>query len=190
MTSAPQAYVDTIRSAGGPDVSPSQLVTVWHIEPTPVVLEHFIRRPVSPDDTERFHRRFDAVVATVQPYPGVVEMLEALDRGGYRLGVFTTATRQAATSMLAAAGLAGYFPVVCQPGSRPLAPSPELPTTRNRRDRRRLHRRRRGGPPMRRRRERIRHPCRLRLPERQRSKGRTHRPATTRCHRRRQAAAT
>jgi HAD superfamily hydrolase (TIGR01549 family) len=112
MTSAPQAYVDTIRSLGGPDVSPSQVVAVWHIGPTEVVLEHFLDRQISPRDIELFHRCFATVVATVQPFPGVVEMLDALNRSGYRLGVFTTATRRAATTMLAAAGLAGYFPVV------------------------------------------------------------------------------
>jgi HAD superfamily hydrolase (TIGR01549 family) len=42
----------------------------------------------------------------------VVEMLDRLSQGGHRLGVLTTATRRAATSMLTAAGLAGYFPVV------------------------------------------------------------------------------
>jgi HAD superfamily hydrolase (TIGR01549 family) len=126
MTSAPQAYVDTIRSLGGPDVSPSEVVAVWHIGPTPVVLEHFLGRPVSPDDTERFHRHFAAVVATVQPYPGVVGMLDELDRGGHRLGVFTTATHRAATTTLAAAGLAGYFRVVVggDDVSRP-KPAPE-----------------------------------------------------------------
>jgi phosphoglycolate phosphatase-like HAD superfamily hydrolase len=39
-------------------------------------------------------------------------MLDALSQGGDRLGVLTTATHRAATSMLTAAGLAGYFPVV------------------------------------------------------------------------------
>jgi HAD superfamily hydrolase (TIGR01549 family) len=112
MTSAPRAYADTIRCLGGPEVSPSEIVAVWHIGPTPVVLEHFLGRQISPHDIELFHRCFAAVVATVQPFPGVVEMLDALSGGGYRLGVFTTATRRAATSMLAAAGLAGYFPVV------------------------------------------------------------------------------
>ncbi len=87
-------------------------VAVWHIGPTQVVLEHFLGRPVSLEDTERFHRHFAAVVATVVPYPGVVGMLDALDRGGYRLGVFTTATCRVATAMRAAAGLARCFPVV------------------------------------------------------------------------------
>jgi HAD superfamily hydrolase (TIGR01549 family) len=112
MTSAPQAYANTIRSLGGPEVSPSEVVAVWHIGPTPVVLEHFLGRPISPRDTERFHRHFAAVVATVEPFPGVVDMLDALSRSGHRLGVFTTATRRAATSVLMAADLAGYFPVV------------------------------------------------------------------------------
>jgi HAD superfamily hydrolase (TIGR01549 family) len=112
MTSAPQAYTDTIRSLGGPAVSPSEVVAVWHIGATEVVLEHFLGRPVSPRDTERFHRFFDAVVATVEPFPGVVDMLDALSRSGHRLGVLTTATRRAATTMLTAADLAGYFPVL------------------------------------------------------------------------------
>ena len=111
MTSAPQAYADTIRSLGGPAVSPSEVVAVWHIGPTPVVLEHFLGRPVSSRDTERFHRHFAAVVASVEVFPGVVEMLDALSQG-HRLGVLTTATRRAATRMLTGSGLAGYFPVV------------------------------------------------------------------------------
>ena len=112
MSSAPQAYADTIRSLGGPAVSPSEVVAVWHIGPTAVVLEHFLGRPVSLRDTERFHRHFADVVASVEAFPGVVEMLDALSRSDHRLGVFTTATRRAATSMLTAAGLAEYFPVV------------------------------------------------------------------------------
>jgi len=112
MTSAPQAYADTIRSLDGPDVSASDVVAVWHLGPTPVVLEHFLGRPVSSRDTERFHRHFAAVVASVEVFPGVVEMLDALSRSGHRLGVLTTATRRAATSMLTGSGLAGYFPVV------------------------------------------------------------------------------
>jgi phosphoglycolate phosphatase-like HAD superfamily hydrolase len=95
MTSAPQAYADTIRSLGGPDVSPSEVLAVWHIGPTPVVLEHFLGRPISPCDTERFYRFFDAVVANVEPFAGVVDMLDALSRSGHRLGVFTTATHRA-----------------------------------------------------------------------------------------------
>jgi HAD superfamily hydrolase (TIGR01549 family) len=112
MTSAPQAYADTIRSLSGPEVSASDVVAVWHLGPTPVVLEHFLGRQISPDDAERFHRFFDAVVATVEPFPGVIEMLDALSRNGNRLGVFTTATRRAATGTLTATGLAGYFSVV------------------------------------------------------------------------------
>jgi phosphoglycolate phosphatase-like HAD superfamily hydrolase len=72
MTSAPQAYADTIRSLDGPDISASEVVAVWHIGPTPVVSEHFLGRSVSLRDTERFHRHFADVVASVEPFPGVV----------------------------------------------------------------------------------------------------------------------
>jgi HAD superfamily hydrolase (TIGR01549 family) len=123
MTSAPRAYADTIRSLGGPAVSPSEVAAVWHIGPTPVVLEHFLGRPVSPHDTERFHHHFAAVVATAEPFPGVVDMLDALRRGGHRLGVLSTATHRAATSMLTAADLAGYFPVVVG-GDQVIRPKP------------------------------------------------------------------
>jgi HAD superfamily hydrolase (TIGR01549 family) len=112
MTSAPQTYADTIRSLGRPEVSPSEVVAVWHPGPTPVVLEHFLGRQTSLHDTERFHRHFATVVASVEAFPGVVDMLDALSRTGHRLGVLTTATHRAATSMLTAAGLVGYFPVV------------------------------------------------------------------------------
>lgn len=103
MTSAPRAYADTIRALGGPEVSPREIVAVWHIRPTQVVLEHFLGRQISPHDIEVFRRCFGAVVATVQPYPGVVGKLDALDRGGYRLGVFTTATHRAGRSGCACA---------------------------------------------------------------------------------------
>jgi beta-phosphoglucomutase-like phosphatase (HAD superfamily) len=99
MTSAPHAYVDTMRSLAAP-TSHGARSWPYGIRPTAVVLEHFLRRPVSPDDTEHFHRRV-VVVATFQPNPAVVGMLEALDRGGHRLGVFTTASRPAAITMLA-----------------------------------------------------------------------------------------
>lgn len=114
MTSAPRAYADTIRFLGGPAVSPDEVVAAWHIGATPAVLAHFLTRPASLDDIECFYGHFEAAVATVQPFPGVVEMLDTLDREGYRLGVFTSATRRAATLMLAIAGLDAYFPtVVC-----------------------------------------------------------------------------
>jgi Haloacid dehalogenase-like hydrolase len=144
MTSAPQAYADTIRSLGGPEVSPSDVLAVWHIGPTPVVLEHFLGRPVSLRDTERFHRHFADVVASVEAFPGVVEMLDALSRGGHRLGV--PHHRHPPSRDEHADGGRSRWILPSrrrrrrgeQAQARPGRARVELPTTRYRRDRRRL----------------------------------------------------
>lgn len=112
MTAAPQVYADTIRLLGGPGLSASEIVATWHIGPTPVVLERFLGRPVTPGDLDFYYERFEALIATVQPFHGVRAMLDALARQGYALGVFTAATRRAATSALSAAQLDGRFAVV------------------------------------------------------------------------------
>lgn len=112
MVSVPRAYADTIRALGGPKVGPGEVVAIWHRGPTPVVLAHFLGREISPDDIDVFYRRFDEAAAAAQPFPGVVEMIGALGHEGYKLGVFTTATRRAANLMIAAAALAGCFAAV------------------------------------------------------------------------------
>jgi HAD superfamily hydrolase (TIGR01549 family) len=112
MAFAPKAYADTIRSLGGPEVSAQQVVAAWNIGPTPVVLAHFLGRAIVPEDVECFRSFFEAAAAGVQAFPAVVEMLDALSHQGYRLGVYTTATRRAATLMLATAGLAGRLSTV------------------------------------------------------------------------------
>jgi phosphoglycolate phosphatase-like HAD superfamily hydrolase len=109
MTSAPEAYVRTIRSLGGPDVTRSDVIAAWNVGPTPAVLEHFLGRATRPDDIDCFFGHFEAAVATVRPFEGVVAMIDALDHEGYLLGVYTTATRRAATLMLASAGLPDRF---------------------------------------------------------------------------------
>ncbi|MDH2430456.1 HAD-IA family hydrolase [Sphaerisporangium sp. TRM90804] len=112
MAVVPQVYVDTIRSLGGPLVSPKQVVAAWHAGPTRTVLAHFLGRTVTDDDLARYYERLEAVTATVQVFPGVVEMLRALRREGYPLGVFTAATRRGASRVLATTGLGEYLPVL------------------------------------------------------------------------------
>nr|WTA00136.1 HAD family hydrolase [Streptomyces sp. NBC_00857] len=123
MRSVPQAYTDAIRTLGGDEISPSEVMAVWHMGSTAVVLEHFLGRPVSPDDLECFHRCLAVATADVKPFPGVVEMLETLGRRGQALGVFTSATRRAAALMLATADLEKYFSCVVG-GDEVRAPKP------------------------------------------------------------------
>jgi HAD superfamily hydrolase (TIGR01549 family) len=112
MTSAPQVYADTIRLLGGPEVSASEIIAAWHTGPTPVVLERFLGRPVTPGDLQCYYERFAVRIATVQPFHGVRTMLDTLARQGYALGVFTAATRRAAMSALSAARLDWRFTAV------------------------------------------------------------------------------
>lgn len=126
MTLAPAAYVDTIRALGGPAVSASDIIAAWHLGPTPAVLAHFLDRVVTADDLEHFYHHFEAAVASARPFPGVSEMVEALGRAGYRLAIFTSATRRAAVRMLATAGLAAYFPtMICGDEVRRPKPAPD-----------------------------------------------------------------
>lgn len=112
MTSTPQAYADTIRALGGPDLSVSDVTAAWHVGPTPIVLDHFLTRTISPEDLNCFYDHFEAAMASVHPFPGVDTLLEDLLHAGYRLGVFTTATKRAATHTLENARLRGTFATV------------------------------------------------------------------------------
>ncbi|WP_084963137.1 HAD family hydrolase [Thermoactinospora rubra] len=109
MGSVPRAYAAAIRALGGPEVTPDQVVEVWHMGPTPVVLAHFLGREATEDDLECYFRH---AATDVRVFPGVADMLRALARTGVRLGVYTTATRRAAARVLASTGLAGYFSAV------------------------------------------------------------------------------
>ncbi|MGI5271702.1 HAD family hydrolase [Nonomuraea sp. CA-218870] len=126
MAAAPQAYAATVRSLGGPRVSPGQIVETWHIGPTPTVLRHFLDRDITDDDLSCFYDHLASSVAGVRPFPGVVPMLDTLRRKGCGLSVVTAATRRAALCTLNATRLESYFPVlVCgDEVSRP-KPHPE-----------------------------------------------------------------
>ena len=126
MTSGPTAYVRAIRARGGPTVTVADITSTWHIGPTPAVLAHFLGRPCTPDDIECFYHHFQAAVATVQPFPGITAMLDALTHAGHPLGIVTSAARRATTLTLTATGLNSYFPIgICgDEVSRP-KPAPE-----------------------------------------------------------------
>jgi HAD superfamily hydrolase (TIGR01549 family) len=104
MDAVPAAYVRTIREICGRDVTPDEVVEVWHIGPTPVVLEHFAGRPVADTDIAAYYRHFEEVVPGVRAFAGIRAMLEDLATDVV-LGIVTTATRRSAEPMVRAAGL-------------------------------------------------------------------------------------
>jgi len=126
MTIVPRVYSDTIRALGGPETSPETVVATWHIGATPVVLAHFLGRPVGASDLACYRRHFVAAIAAIRPFPGVAQLAEDLRRCGYRLGIFTAATRSTTALVLAGTGLDRLFPVVvCGDEIRAAKPAPE-----------------------------------------------------------------
>lgn len=152
MTAAPSAYAETVRCLGGPEFSLEEIVATWHIGTTPVVLAHFLGRKVSSQAITCFYSHFEAAISTVQPFPGVVEMIDTLLRRGYRLGIYTTATRGAAMKALVRTELSGRFATLVggdeasgQPAqTTPARPAARLPTPWRERCRGYIYRRRRG----------------------------------------------
>ncbi|HEY3007717.1 MAG TPA: HAD family hydrolase [Micromonosporaceae bacterium] len=112
MRAAPAAYADTIRCRGGPTLGVSDVIAAWHLGPAPVVLAHFLGRPTTAEDMAEYYRRLDLRSVDVEPFPGVRDMLRSLRSSGYRIGVYTSATRRAAWLLLARAGLDDAFAVV------------------------------------------------------------------------------
>ena len=112
MIVAPSVYASVIRALGGPDLTVDDITGIWHVGPTPTVLGHFLGRPITPADLELFHEMFEDSTRSIEPFDGIATLLRALRDDGYRLGVYTTATRRAAATMLAAAGLADLVSAV------------------------------------------------------------------------------
>jgi HAD superfamily hydrolase (TIGR01549 family) len=102
-------YVETIHLLGKADVTLDDVVANFNIGPTPVLLEHVLGRPVSAQDVDVYFREYEKGIAGLLPFDGVIDMLQELRRDGFRLGLFTSATRRAVNILLPLAGLDDYF---------------------------------------------------------------------------------
>jgi HAD superfamily hydrolase (TIGR01509 family) len=105
-------YVETIRLLGGAEVTTDEVLSNFNIGPTPLVLEHFLGHPVSSLDLDAYYLAYERAISRLQPFPGVTSMLGQLRRAGYRLGLYTSATRRAVSLVVPKAGLDGYFEVI------------------------------------------------------------------------------
>ena len=77
MQSAPGVSVAAIEALSGRRVTTRDVVDVWHIGPTPVVLEHFTGRPATGDVLDTFYGFFAAASRHTRPFPGIVSLLDA-----------------------------------------------------------------------------------------------------------------
>jgi HAD superfamily hydrolase (TIGR01549 family) len=102
-------YMEAIRLLGGAEVTIDDVLANFNIGPTPVVLERFLGRPISPEDLEVYFLTYEAAISRIEPFPGVGSMLKQLHREGYQLGLFTSATRRAVSLILPKTGLNGHF---------------------------------------------------------------------------------
>jgi HAD superfamily hydrolase (TIGR01549 family) len=102
-------YVETIHLLGGPEATTDDVLCNFNIGPTPVVLERFLGRPILPQDLDAYYVAYEAAISRLQPFPGVPSMLNQLHHNGYRLGLFTSATRRAVSLILPRTGLDGHF---------------------------------------------------------------------------------
>ena len=95
MAAIPQAYADTIRDLGGPDVTTADVLAAFRVGPTPMLLAHFLGRPVDAHEVGRFFERYEDGVAGTQPLPGAVDLVDALVADGHLLAVVTSAPAEA-----------------------------------------------------------------------------------------------
>ena len=102
-------YVETIRSLGRAEVTKDDVLSNFNIGPTPVILEYFLGRPISPQDLDAYYVTYEAAISRLQPFSHVGNMLEQLHQKGYHLGLFTSATRRSVSLVLPRTGLDRYF---------------------------------------------------------------------------------
>jgi HAD superfamily hydrolase (TIGR01549 family) len=104
----PGAFIAALRESGGGNISPDEVIAVYGLGPPAVLLAHFLGRPATDAEIDRYHRELEGAARATAVYPGVVEVLEAI-RPRVRMAVFTGASRRAAGILLAATGLSKYF---------------------------------------------------------------------------------
>lgn len=117
-------YVETIRTLGGVEVTTGDVLANFNIGPTSVLLNHFLGRPIVPQDLDVYFGVYEAAIATLQPFAGVVDMLTQLRMKGNRLGLYTTATRRAVHLILPKTNLDAYFDLVVA-GDEVTRPKPD-----------------------------------------------------------------
>lgn len=117
-------YVETIRTLGGAEVTTRDVLANFNIGPTSVLLNHFLGRPIVPQDLDVYFGVYEAAITNLQPFAGVVDMLTKLRDKGYRLGLYTTATRRAVDLILPKTNLDSSFDVVVA-GDEVTRPKPD-----------------------------------------------------------------
>ena len=118
----PAAFIATIEELDGPTLDRDEVVASYIIGTPAAIMERFLGRPIASSEIDGYHARLRAEADRrgVQPFPGIVEALEALARS-VALGVFTNADLGNVDVLLGAAGLLDRFVAVV--GADEVAPN-------------------------------------------------------------------
>jgi HAD superfamily hydrolase (TIGR01509 family) len=105
------AFIETIVAAGGPIYTHAEIVAAFPKGPSDRMLTHLLGRPVAEEESADYHRRLDEKAASLAPYPGITDALDALAQSK-RLAVFTGAGRVSLRMLLGGTGLLERFEVI------------------------------------------------------------------------------
>jgi HAD superfamily hydrolase (TIGR01549 family) len=104
----PGAFIAALRESGTGEISAEQVIAAYGLGPPAAMLAHFLGRPATDAEVDRYHRELEAAARATALYPGIVDVLEAI-QPAVKLGVFTGASHRAAGILLAATGLSQFF---------------------------------------------------------------------------------
>jgi len=99
----PEAYLAAITELGGPPVTAPEVIEAYAFGVPEAILEHFLGRPLSRQDSECYYSRLRT--KTVASYPGVRATLAQLKAVGHPIAVLTDASSRAASILLESASL-------------------------------------------------------------------------------------
>ncbi len=108
----PDAFIATVLALGGPRLTRDEVVAYYDAGAPHVMLGLMLEREPAAELGERYHDTLAEVGSGVRVHDGVVEVLAELHGRGVPMGVFTGNSARAASILLEAAGLRGWFDVV------------------------------------------------------------------------------
>ncbi len=106
----PDAFIKTVAEFGLTIQTREEIVALYHIGPPKVLFSHLLERPAEEAVIDAYHRNLAVEAQHVQPYDGIVELLDTL-QPQVKLGVYTGGSRGAAEILLGNTGLIDYFDV-------------------------------------------------------------------------------
>ncbi len=74
---------------------------------------------------DRLHEIESGLLERIEPAPGLIRLMESLQRRGYRLGILTRNTREIALRTLDCLGIGAYFSEACILGRSDAPPKPD-----------------------------------------------------------------